>query len=161
MLEEAILEAISIEVKLDPSPDLSHLGYYSEEYAEGCVDLLKFNEVDSAKHRYFHADGDVEETVRLWKRMDEYEKDKWQMVVVTAVALIEANGRSTIVTSPGVPGIESDSHKDYFYDTGKEEVLELTELIAFFGFHPISIIRHTIKAVEDFRESFEKKESKC
>lgn len=131
---ELKIEKIRVRVVLDPDPDLSFLGKYSDIYQEHAID----REVNPRELRYF-IPTNPEYGNQDYKRMESYNND-WYMIGIIAKAEVSYCLNSVFkykriesFSSGGLWGIESDSGKDHLNEVKKEELEDLKDHLEHFG----------------------------
>jgi len=129
------------EIVTDDSPDLSHIGEYSNTPGpkDRTIDREKRGDMGWHEYRYFIAAMSAKDTGnRLsvgqdYKRMEDYNRGEWGMVCVRAtIELKIPHGQGFItqtITTPGLWGIESDSGEDCFNEIFREECATLEEML--------------------------------
>lgn len=136
-----------IETKLDESPDLSHLGEYTDtpqpdaiirigRHAGKFVSELGEDDELPSKCREFRffvpamtgeQTGNPDSPKQDYERMEAYSNGQWNMVGIIAKAEIR-NPESMVtqvIRSGGLWGIESDSDASYLEEVGNEQLAEL------------------------------------
>lgn len=105
------IESIEVIELVDEQPDLSYLEQY-------------FASNDPTEKQYAKQDK---------ARLDQY-GHSWYMIGIRAKAVITINGTLETIETAGLWGTESDSDPSYLEEIGKEEKLELGEMLKEIGF---------------------------
>ena len=106
------IESIEVIELVDEQPDLSYLKQY-------------FASNDPTEKQYAKQDK---------ARLEEYDQGYWSMIGIRAKAVITINGTLETIETAGLWGIESDSDSSYLEEIGKEEKIELAEMLKEIGF---------------------------
>ncbi len=135
--------SVSIVREVDDSPDLSHLGEYSDKRGaddDKTVDRFEHG-AGRRELRYFIAAMSGEETgnpasvLQDYERMESYNRGEWWSYGIRAVArVVLTGGVIQHFTSGGIWGVESDSDAAYFREVESEELHELREQLKAAGF---------------------------
>ena len=141
------MKILSIEIKhmQDDSPDLSHLGEYSDSPGPDSINRVESGEIPLGsthckEYRYFNPAMSGEETgnpdspQQDYQRMISYNLLEWYMLGIGAKAQVEIAGVIQTITSSGLWGIESDSDDSYLESIEKEQLEELSEILETMGF---------------------------
>jgi hypothetical protein len=147
---------VRIKREVDDSPDLSHLGEYTNRPGGDEVTIDREARGDKSRHeyRYFVAalsgaeTGNPESVEQDYKRMEDYNRQGWCMVGVWAEADVQFSGDVVqTIRSGGLWGIESDSGAKYFTEVERDELGELSAQLKAAGFKP-GTIRRAMKDVK-------------
>jgi hypothetical protein len=107
---------ISIVTEQDEDPDLSWL---EQDYkGESAAD----------REEYLRQDRE---------RLEAYRQGEWHMTFIRAEAEVVVNGVVQKISSGGLGGVESDSGRDYLWETEKEQYDELSEILKKMGFRTV------------------------
>lgn len=128
----------------DDSPDLSHLGEYTNQPGpdDRTIDRQETGDMGRGEYRYFVAamsgedTGNPESVKQDYERMESHNRGEWQMIGMRAHARVQftPQGPWNEITSGGLWGIESDSGDDYFREIGQEQLAELRDQLHAAGF---------------------------
>ena len=151
------IRSVSVKVKLEEHPDLSHLGEFKRQWEPGAIPsgldrdykqwFVPCNSGENAR-QWYRKHGWPKHTA--WLKGQQQERgdlaraigygDQWYMVGILAEAEVLVPhgppGHSIIQTlrSGGLWGIETDSESSYFVEVAKEELAALVEVLNEMGF---------------------------
>lgn len=136
------IRAVEVKREVDDCPDLSYLGEYTSQPGDDDKTIDREERGDRGRHeyRYFVAamsgedTGNPESVEQDYRRMEDYNRNEWCMLGITAVAQVSLNGVIQTIHSGGIWGIESDSDKDYLEEMAQEQLNELREQLKAIGF---------------------------
>lgn len=127
--------SVTIQHKVDDSPDKSWIGKYSNAAGDDdkTIDREERGDAGRGEYRYFIAANSGEETGNAasveedYKRMESYNRGDWCFYGIIAKAQVQLARHSTIQTirSGGLWGVESDSGDDYLNEVADEELAHL------------------------------------
>ena len=148
---KAHIESIRIEHRPDDNPDLSWLGYYTDnpksDEMSKAIDRQARGDVGSCEYRYFvpamagDETGNPESPEQDYRRCEDYNRGDWYMLGVIAKAeILSPGGVIQTVRSGGLWGIESDAG-DYFDEVEAEQLAELRTELESLGFGERAIDR--------------------
>jgi hypothetical protein len=148
------MRILSVRVKreVDTDPDLSYLGEYSRTAGPNAIDRQERGDMAHGELRYFNAamsgeeTGNPESPEQDYQRCEDYNRQGWCMLGITAVAKVVVNGVIQTVTSGGLWGIESDGGEEYFREVADEELAELRDILVALGFDESTVMDATAQA---------------
>ncbi len=141
---------IWLESEIDPNPDLSYLGEYSDRPAQHHIDRKKRKHQGRQEYRYFNLGlGDPEYLEQDYKRMEAYNREVWCVLWHSAAAELEVNGVVQTVRSGGV-NAESDADEEYVDTLRLEQLDELRSILKTLGISP-GAIRRAVDNMETSR----------
>lgn len=128
------------EVRADESPDLSHLGEYSNEATSpDAIDRKERGDMKRGELRYFNPamtgeeTGNPESPEQDYERMEAYNAGDWRMIGIRATVEIAipcgSYARTQTLKSPGLWGIESDSDEAELESIFDDECMMLAEMV--------------------------------
>lgn len=137
------IKSVNVELDLDPCPDLSYLGRYSDTWEEGAIDRKPLGDMSRGSYRYFIPANSAEDTGNPNSPLEDYERMQkfnsgelafYGLTVSVCLSVVRPKGALVFtrlkVSSGGLWGLESDSESSYFEEVALEQLEEIFPEVA-------------------------------